>query len=519
VFKPLWDEVYTKSNNTDLNKGNVLKLIAEKVGADQYMSKVVKEGYHIKHSSPTSRKPMMEVSNLGREQILESNGFDDKLYVHRENLLRQGIASDPMYNDIVSAFVDHWKLPYGSVEFMGNEVKNLPYLIMLLASFNLFSDGKGNQRHTTFVVTAPPEVGKSSLIKNFYECGLSNSDKFQADVFGYDGLYPTSVDELKSCLFHTGDELSPTLMKGISMPMLLGNLTRKEIDINVKRKIDSTFYSFCKVLWGARAWDAVSNIPQATELRSRLFAVTYRDEHFDKSRFKAICATDTGIVDKAVQLYLCEMYIEIKATLKPLDEKTRIKAFNSLKQAIKDKYDGTTEYSYAEETEEYVPTKVLTDKDRVNKKLLEAMLNWKAGVLQNPIAEEQGSARSSMIYDRLKTEESMMAVRGLDKYFLANELYNYKDPDHLYIIVPTKGRARPYWDDFIKVILTRYGGMSRRELEYISMEKDHFLRYLKSIGFAGVDTQTVRHIDSIKGVNIQKMPMYKISKGILNEND
>ena len=389
LFQDKWTELSDYAQDKEISKFKIVEGITETVAGDQAFVEIIKEHTILRPSLQYDSSITVDLSMEGRAMTFVNNSFDEPVYRLNKKLTRDGIPALPNYGDTLKAFLHHWRLPYGSVMFGENEIGDLPSLLILFSALNMYSDGEANQRHTAFVITAPSGIGKTALINNFMMAGLSNDDSHNAHVFGYEGLYPNSVDDLKSKLWATGDELSPRVMKNdISMGALLSNLTRSNVRVNIKGHIDSEFTAFSKVLWGAKAWDAISLGDQATELRNRLFALTYTAEMFDNddgtpSYFLNMCELDNGTLDKIIQHWIGDRYIQIKEMVLSVPIEERLTLFTAFKNNVKAKYAGTLDYDteYADDgTATTVVRTVASDETRSLVEVFKALLEYASRV-------------------------------------------------------------------------------------------------------------------------------------------
>ena len=472
IFSDKWNDVAEVTGNKDMLRGNVLKDIAQTVASDYTLSTIKKDAFRIKHSSNVARMPIVNLTSQGREEVMQTNSFDGALIQRRNLLLKEGVRNYVGYDNLIASFKEHWRLPQGDVSTHSMTVTNLPSLIMLFSTLNMLSDGEANQRGTAFVITAPPGSGKSSLIENMHIAGLTNSTQYLADIFGFEGLYPTSVRGLKEALFTTGDELSPTLIKKMSIPLLLGNLTNKEININVKGQIDSSFQSFAKVIWGARAEDAMNAVTQSAELRDRTMMITYDHEHFEGSKFKALCNMDGGMVDKCIQLHLCETYIEFKDKILAVKFEDRVALFGVLKEAIKKKYSGAMDY-VMDETGVVSHVNIATDKERAVNTVFSAIATWRRAVIANPVADSHSSKSSVMATRHLTTSQlTALGTKGEDYWIALWELHWLHSQDEVYIFPPRNTGYSRILTMLLKIALIRYGGMKTFEaMDVLSLFK------------------------------------------------
>jgi len=433
IYKSGFTDFVRETKDDQLTKAKMFDLIANTVTTDIYFTSVIKQIDLLKPSQIFKGSIKVDLPSSGREVTYTANNFDTPVYRKKKRLEREGVLNNTdRYNEVVSAFSSHWKLPYGSVDVNGFEVVDLPTLIILLSSLNMYSDGKANQRHTALVVTAPSGIGKTSLIGNMSEIGLSNGDEHSASVFGYKDLYPKSVDDMKNKLWATGDELSPTMFKDISVPNLLGNLTRDIVNVNVKGKIDSGFTAFFKVLYGARAWEAISQGSQATELRNRLFAITYTEEHFMKNGevttdFLTLCDDDRGDIDNIIQHRLATIYFAVKSWVLAMPMGDRVAMFNHARYVTKAKYAGTINWvtEFDEDTDEIIgakPEKVKSDTDRTLDDLIEIFLKYRADIVTNPTKGEGTILFTALTKD---TESSYSALTARDAKVYKAEEFTY----------------------------------------------------------------------------------------------
>ena len=480
LFKAMWTQFSQYVSSKEVSKVAVFKLVVDTIATDTAFTEVVKESSVLRPSLPYDSSVTVDVGLEGRHIEIVNSSFDEPVYRLKDKLDREGIVTSEKYASTVQAFTEHWKLPHGGVP-LGDKliIKDLPTLLIVFACLNMYTDGVTNQRHTALIITAPPSVGKTSLINNIHEVGLSNSDTHTASVFGYDGLYPQSIENLKNKLWATGDELSPQLMKqDISMPLLLSNLTRRQVNVNIKGKIDSEFTAYAKVLWGARAWEAISQGNQATELRSRLFAITYTEEMFDvadtgTTPFLDICMNDIGTVDHIVQHRLASIYIDVKTSIMNMENNDRVHMFNQFRVALKEKYAGTTEYvtEYDEDSGEVVEVKaraVVSDKERNLISILETLLKYRQGIIDRPNADDNGGA---LVFNALSRTWGLGDSLGKESkrtLFSEEAMYNLHhsfktlsgQPKLDAIVIPAPSRLSKRWFDAIcdKV----YGADSKR---------------------------------------------------------
>ena len=472
LFKGGWSTFYKAIQDKEVSKTKLFKSVMDTVSTDVGFIDLKKEASELKPSLQYDSAIEVDIGLEGRKVTIVNSSFDEPVYMKRRALTAKGVPQHAEYPSIIGLFADHWKLPYGGVQFGEGIIHDLPTLIIAFSSLNMYTDGMTNQRHTAFCITAPAGIGKTSLIKNFAECGLSNDDSHGADIFGYSGLYPQSIDGVKNKLWSTGDELSPAMMKSMSIPLLLSNLTRRLVNVNVKGKIDSTFTSYAKVLWGARAWDALSQGAQATELRSRLFAITYTEEMFDRgdtgtTPYLEYCESDLGVVDEAVQHWLCDRYIQLKEQILGMSVEARVSLLNTFKASLKAKYAGTLEYvvTYDDDTGEQtdvVAKQVASDKDRDLKVVLETLLRYRQGIINNP-----EPAGGSMLYSAMQGTKNSDNLGTESRRTLVCEEYMYKafvgtshtDSLHL-LVVPTPSRVSSKW--FEKIVDKVYGEESKK---------------------------------------------------------
>ncbi len=380
LFKPSYTDFYKVAGDSAFSKGAIIKKITDIVAGDVSFITTTHEDTTLKPSQKASSILQVDFTNNLRTEYIVNNSFDEPVFQARKRLIADGVLKDPQYEPITQAFVEHWQLPRGSVMLKGFEVGNLVDLLMLFSMLNLYSNGATNQRHTAFVINAPSGIGKTSLIANFTKVGLSNDDKHMADVFGFNGLYPFSVDDMKNKLWVTGDELNMATMKNINISALLGNLTRLEVTVNVKGLIDQSFSGYSKVLWGARAYEAISQGSQSYELRNRLFAINYPE--MPNSEFLNMCSYDVGYLDSAVQLFICERYFQWKALLKGMSVAEVAKLLSMLKAELKVKYAGVIE-EFEDEAGEAVYEVAQTDGQKAVDNVLEVLVDYRDKILND----------------------------------------------------------------------------------------------------------------------------------------
>ena len=519
LFKPKFTEFLQFCQDKEITKPKILASIVSTVSSDIKFITLEKEIFKLRPSQLYNGSIEVDIGLEGRHIEIVNNSFDEPVIRTFKRLEREGVLDDMNeYNKIASAFDDHWKLPYGSVNILGVDINDLPTLLIVFSVLNMYTDGTTNQRHSAFVITAPSGVGKSSLINNIAKIGLSNDDGHNASVFGYEGLYPKSVNDMKNRLWTTGDELSPKSMKNMVMPLLLSNTTRLDVSINIKSQVDSSFTSFCKVLWGARAWEAISTGDQATELRNRLFAITYNDEHFERfgnpTEFLTMCENDVGLIDKVIQHKLGKAYLDMKAWALSMDMKSRITVLNDFKMNIKEKYAGTLSYeSDYDEEGNVISTRsvvVASDSSRELAEVLEALIRYRSGIIQNPSTGIGGGCIQFNSLTPPKGKESHLDTKSRRILAIEQATYSYFKQGLDYLLVPTVSSHTLNW--YTDVIQKVYGSNDRHAyrvqmcLKMTSMRK--FLANDTKTGFPNskpVDLETVKFVNTLTTPNVTQI--------------
>jgi len=426
LFKPDYTEFYQVSGDKGFSKGLVVKKIVEIVSTYTSFVTVINTASALEPTQLATNSLKISYASGCRSEYIVNNSFDEPTFQYRKMLLKEGVHSNPRYGEIVKAFVNHWKLPRGSVMLKGFEVNSIVDLLILFSMLNLYSNGVSNQRHTAFAITSASGSGKSAILTNFHKVGLSNSDTHVADLFGYDGLYPYSIEELTDRLWVTGDELSPKVMKNIRVSAFLGNLTRLDVTLNVKGLINQSFPAYAKVMWGSRAYEALLLGDQSYEIRNRLFTINYSDDLLD-SEFIKLCDTDAGYLDKAVQYFICDRYFEWKALISKLAISDVTALFSEFKQVLKVKYSGILE-EIEDENGDLALVTSLTDSETINLEALGFIMDYKSKLM--------GDIDYCTVYHPLKPNN----LGGTDGYIGYLEEANIKDTSYLYI--PTINTTR-----------------------------------------------------------------------------
>lgn len=517
LFKPKFTEFLKQVRDDQITKPKIFSDFIETVSTDVKFVSMEKETYKLKPSQLYNGSIQVDVGLEGRHIEIVNNSFDEPVIRTNRRLVNNGVLKNAeQYAKVVNAFDRHWRLPYGSIEFEGVELNTLPLLLIAFTVLNMYTDGVTNQRHSAFVITAPSGIGKTSLIKNIAEAGLSNDDEHAASVFGYKGLYPKSVDSMKNKLWATGDELSPAAFKEILTPILLSNLTRLEVGVNVKGQIDNSFTTFGKVLWGARAWEGISMGDQATELRNRLFAITYTEEHFEQNSnfttdFLEICEEDTGYVDNIIQHRLGDMYLQFKQWVLSIDMDTRIKLLNKLKVKIKKKYAGTmyyeNEYDENGRIKQATVKKVASDNERILAQVLEILITYRTGLITEP----NPLSGKSIVFNVVSPPKgSMEQLDSRTRRMLLTEEINYtlySQGTNLMVVPNANSNTVSWYHDIIDKVL---GAGSNKAFYLKNHLKVNILhKFLSNDGLTGYpNSQPSEFVDMLSNRNTRYITGY-----------